>query len=145
MSLKIKLNFILVLFLLVACVNPPQSPEPVQETYIEPALVSLETDVLSVIVTASDSADAARAVERVGGQVTSDLWLIEAVAATIPTDQLDALATYSGVRSIVNNKPVRAAAEPDPDALIMDQTWPVPVDVGADVVHTSGITGTGQV
>ncbi|MFL7794014.1 MAG: S8 family serine peptidase, partial [Anaerolineae bacterium] len=98
---------------------------------------------MSVIVTAGGSAAATRAVEHVGGRVTSDLWLIDAVAAAIPAAQLDALAAYPGVRSIVNNKPVRAAVEPDPDTLVMDQTWPVPVDVGADVLHTSGITGTG--
>ena len=144
MSQKIKLGFTLVLLLLVACAGPPQLPQPAREAvYIEPALFSPETDVMSVIVTAGGSAAATRAVEHVGGRVTSALWLIDAVAAAIPTAQLDALAAYPGVRSIVNNKPVRAAVEPDPDTLVMDQTWPVPVDVGADVLHTSGITGTG--
>jgi len=52
--------------------------------YVEPLLFSSETEQLSIIVTAADSLSAARAVERIGGQVTSDLWLIDAVAALIP-------------------------------------------------------------
>jgi hypothetical protein len=71
------------------------------QVYVEPDLAAVEADTVSVIVTANDSlATAATAVERLGGQVISDLWLIEAVAATLPTDQLPALAAEPGIVSI---------------------------------------------
>ena len=53
------------------------------DIYVDPALLSDQSDVLSVIVTASDSSQAAIAVEQAGGQVTSDLWLIKHVAAEL--------------------------------------------------------------
>jgi hypothetical protein len=47
--------------------------------YEEPNLGAAEAETLSIIVTAANSQQAARAVEAVGGTVTSELWLIEAV------------------------------------------------------------------
>ena len=89
------------------------APPPIPHTaYIEPALLLQDAEALSVIVTADDSEAAARAVERVGGQVTSDLWLIDAVAAKIPANQLKALARDPGVRSVANNKSVKTADQP---------------------------------
>jgi len=52
--------------------------------YVEPGLGSDGAERLAVIVTASNSTVAAAAVNGVGGRVTSDLWLIDGVAATIP-------------------------------------------------------------
>ena len=54
------------------------------QPYIEPALLSAETDTLEIIVTAGDSQQAAENVEAAGGQVSGDLWLVDAVAATLP-------------------------------------------------------------
>jgi hypothetical protein len=51
-------------------------------------------------------------VEHAGGQATSDLWLIDAVAATIPAEQLYNLAACPDVRSVVGNKIVNATTEP---------------------------------
>ncbi len=62
-----------------------------------------------MIVTATDSAEAAGAVRRVGGEVTSDLWLIKAVAARVPADRLRELSTARGVTSIVANRGVQTA------------------------------------
>ena len=106
--MKSKLSLVLV-FLLFACYLPPSQAPTQQSVYVEPALLSPEEDMLSVIVTGADSAVAARAVERIGGHVTSELWLIDAVGAVVPAAQIDALAAQSGVRSIVANKQVRAA------------------------------------
>ena len=64
------------------------SVPPGSRAYVEPGLWSTETESLAVIVTARSSDTAAAIVERLGGQTTSDLWLIDAVAATLPADQL---------------------------------------------------------
>ena len=92
---------------------------PIREAaYVEPDLVSREGEALSVIVTAEDSQAAARAVEQVGGLVTSDLWLIDAIAAIIPTRQLQALAQEPDIQSIVDNKGVGTAGEPSGDGWV---------------------------
>ena len=63
----------------------PQTAVPSHSAaYVEPGLLASAGDALSVIVTAEDSTAAVRAVARAGGQVTSDLWLIDGVAATLP-------------------------------------------------------------
>ena len=46
--------------------------------------------------------------------MTSDLWLINAVAATLPANQIERLAAYSGVQSIVANKGIQVADDPPP-------------------------------
>jgi len=74
------------------------------EAYVDPALYVDNKDKLLVIITAKDSDTARRAVETVGGQVTSDLWLINAVAATINANVVRTLASQDGIRSIVANR-----------------------------------------
>jgi len=167
--MNVKRNLVIALITIISLIGGavPQPSTPVQEAaYVEPGLLSPEAKTLSVIVTADDSGAAARAVERVGGLVTSDLWLIDAVAATISTSQLEALAAYPQVRSIVNNKGVETADGPDDDGWVTDFRFPVPwdgspdvqatnnkkvwrlvypaaIDVGADVLHDDDITGEG--
>ena len=85
------------------------------DAYVESSLLSAEEKTLSVIVTAKDSQTAARAVERAGGSVTSDLWLINAVSANVPTEKINSLAKFSGVKSIVSNKTVDSADGEDCD------------------------------
>jgi hypothetical protein len=72
------------LLVLVGGVVLSQPATAAEAVYIESGLVSNPAESLSVIVTAADSQAAAEAVERVGGQVVSDLWLIEAVSARLP-------------------------------------------------------------
>ncbi|HMQ56788.1 MAG TPA: S8 family serine peptidase, partial [Anaerolineae bacterium] len=163
--MKLKLGLFLILFSLAVylgqagSVSSPRAEQasPTGETYIEPGLWSSEAETLSVIVTATDSQAAASAVERLGGQVSSDLWLIDAVAASLPADQLRALANQPAIISIVENKGVKSADEPwdgwvtdydipvpwdgSPDAqstaddAVWDLVNPVSIDVGADVLH----------
>jgi hypothetical protein len=161
---------VIMLFTLVACGSQDAAlgeTQTQQPPYIEPNLLSVETETVSVIVTAGDSLAAAEAVERVGGQVISDLWLIEAVEANIPADQLGDLAAQLGVVSIVNNKEVKSAQEPlwdgwvtnypitvphdgSPDAQPTgdDTIWnlvnPLSIDVGADVLHSQQPEITGK-
>ena len=81
-------------------------------SYVEPALLSSTDEILSVIVTAAEAQTAAQAVERVGGKVTSDLELIQAVGARITRHQLDTLLADPGIRSITANKEVRSSGSP---------------------------------
>jgi len=110
------LGLILILFTLVTQVaggTPlPLTVPTKQVAYVEPALFSVETGTLPVIVTADTAQAATHAVEKIGGQVTSDLWLINAAAARIPANKLDTLASDPRVRSIVNNRGVKTADGP---------------------------------
>ena len=98
MNAKLDFTFsLIVIVALVAGTAPPAASTPMGEAaYVEPILLTTQATTLSVIVTADDAAVAARAVEQVGGQISSDLWLIDAVAATIPADQVEALASHLG-------------------------------------------------
>ena len=97
--MKEKMSFVLVFALLVGWVVLPQPAEPEREAaYVEPALLLLKDETLSVIVTGDDSVVAARAVEQVGGQVTSSLCLIDAVGAQISARRLEALTMAPGIR-----------------------------------------------
>ena len=80
-------------------------------------------------------AAAARAVRRSGGQVNSELWLINAVEATLPAGRLVRLTAQPGLVSIVDNKGVTASQTPDLtgwDGWITDRRFPVPWDGSPD-------------
>ncbi|MGD2156754.1 MAG: PQQ-binding-like beta-propeller repeat protein, partial [Anaerolineales bacterium] len=86
--------------------------------YIEPGLTAGGSAITSVIVTGSSSNYASRAVEQHGGQITSDLWLIDAVAADVPSDQIENITKLPGIRSLVANKQVRTADQPEGDGWV---------------------------
>ncbi len=77
--------------------------------FIDSALLNRPGEEISVIVTGVDSTRARAAVELVGGNITSDLWLVDAVGATISSQQLARLAAQPGVISIVNNYEVETS------------------------------------
>jgi len=56
---------------------------------------------------------AVAAIQSVGGQVTSDLWLIDAAGAVVEQSQLTQLADYPGIVSIVDNKGLATAQATD--------------------------------
>jgi len=125
----------------------PQSAA-LERAYVEPSLLTLRDENISVIVTAADSTVAARAVDGAGGRVTSELWLVDAVAAVVPNERLPTLAGDPAVLSIVANKGVsvseRLPYDPiNPFGLFGDQGWPVGMDVGANSLHDAGVTGDG--
>ncbi len=96
--MRARLSIAIALIALVSLVAggavPPRAALPSEGAYVEQA--SSDAETVPVIVTAGDSAAAAHAVVQAGGQVSSDLWLIDAVAATIPGDKLELLATLPG-------------------------------------------------
>jgi len=87
-------------------------------------LLSSTANNISVIVSATDGETAAQAVRRMGGTVTSDLWLINAVAATLPADSLTELAAQPGIASIVTNQGVGASSGPECDPDVSDDHGP---------------------
>jgi hypothetical protein len=80
-----------------------------QEAYLERSLVGGRAENLSVIVTGTDFPTALQSVKRLGGEITSELWLINAVAAKLPADKLVSLANTHGIVSVVENKKINAA------------------------------------
>ena len=138
------LHAILLITLLICSTFLPSSALTAEAAYVDPALIAVQAEDVSVIVTGTSSAQAAAAVKQLGGQVTSDLWLIDAVGALLPTDQLTTLSHISGIHSIVTNQRVEISGSiNDFDWLKTDKGWPVAKDVGADVVHSQKITGNG--
>ncbi|MFZ1753447.1 MAG: S8 family serine peptidase [Caldilineaceae bacterium] len=113
------IHTLLAFFLTAALLGIPQAAPAVgtatsAPAYVEAALLAEDTPALSVIVTAGDSQAAATAVEAAGGSVTADLWLVDAVAASIPAAALSRLANTSGIRSVVANSSVGSAQAPQP-------------------------------
>ena len=104
MSVKLSLLFVLFIITGVFVAAVPSPLNPTQDiVYIDGDLYLQETETLSVVVTAVNPAAAVRAVEDVGGQVTSDPELDNAIIATIPYEQLDALVNHPDIRSVANN------------------------------------------
>ena len=129
----------------------PAQHSGITAAYVDPALTG-QTGELSVVVTAKDSTVAAAAIDAVGGAVTSDLWLINAVGATISAEALGQLAAMPAIHSIVENKQVttsstfhkqQGAADLKKKGPETDLAWPVAKDVGADELHNLGLTGRG--
>ena len=75
-------------------------------TYLDPRFAQVRSSTVSAIVTGDRAADA---VQRVGGTVTSDLWVIDAVSATIPTTSARLLAASAGIESVVLNDIVKTS------------------------------------
>ena len=124
-----------ILIIAVMAATSFQSP-PTEHAapFVESSLLAADTETISVIVTAGDSQRAAQAVTTADGKVSSDLWLIDAVAATLPTQHLAALAAQPNVISIVENKGVETAGSPmDADGWVTDYRFPVPWDGSPDV------------
>ena len=132
---------------------PVSMPTAPHIAYIDPMLLEVASfapmKTAAVIVSSTDSQTAAKAVKHVGGQVNSELWLIDAVAADIPMARLDRLAAAPDILSIFQDRVVEVAAdvEPTEDPFVWDVLNPVTIDIGAEVVHgaqsSSGIRGRG--
>ncbi len=130
--------------------TPSVNNEP---AYVETSLWDNESDSIAIIATAQDSQTAAHIVAKLGGEVTSDLHIINAVAAEIPSFRLGELAAYPGIVSIVENKRIKSANSNGDDSKKIwvrahgvkstDRAWPVGMDVGADELHENHIRGQG--
>ncbi len=102
MKSKTGLVFVLIGIIAVAALrNTGSAPSP-EIVHIDGSLYLQTGEIISVVVTAADAATAVRAVEAVGGQVSGAPSMAQAVAASIPADQIDALAMQPQVRSIAS-------------------------------------------
>ena len=141
----------------------PGSTTPAQaqpHAFVESGLEGSAVEYLSVIVTGENMDIAAAAVKAVGGTITSELWIINAVSATIPGDQLTALAATEGIQSVVADKEVSSSAAmgkiknppatldqvvSDGQALAQADSWDLEyalsTDIGAADLHEQGVSG----
>jgi serine protease AprX len=94
----------------------------------------------AVVVQATSSAAAREAVERGGGRVTQDLWIIDGVAAEVPDASLDALNSAPGVLHVSPDAAVQVQADPSP---LHAATAVYSKVVGANKLWTEGIDGDG--
>ncbi len=148
-------KLVLTMVVWLALIGPTWPTQaPAASAYLDPSLAG-QTARQSVIVTASSAAAAAVAVQRAGGLVTSELWLIDAVAADLPAAAVTRLAADPSVRSVVANYGVRSSdwdgwvtdlplpatwdgrpdVQPTGDPSVWKVVNPVPIDIGADVLH----------
>ena len=131
----------LIVLILTILLTPTISAQPI--AYIDPTLSDVAQS-LSVIVTGTDVESATAAVEEVGGQVTSRLWLIDAVGAILPTDKLQQIATNPHILSIVGNHGVVLPSTcPEYLSFLCDvdanQAETAVKGVGADILHTTWV------
>lgn len=137
-----RLTFLLVLALAWTFV-PAQPASTMNAAFVDASLFASTQESLAVIVTGESSLQAAAVVENLGGQITSDLWLIDAVGAVLPAAQLPTLAAATGIRSIVANHQIEASGSGNNNGWLTDVGWPVAKDVGAEKAHAKWITGFG--
>ncbi len=105
-----KLNaFLVVVLITTFLATPANTIATSTPAYVDPSLALVEEDAVSAIVTGVDVTTAADAVRVLGGRVTRELAIVDAVAATLPADQLPELANMPGIRSILQDQPVRAS------------------------------------
>jgi serine protease AprX len=95
---------------------------------------------VQVLVQSRHPNDALQAVQHASGQVRSALPQLGAVAATLSTDQIDALASQPGVVRVSFDPPMRAASSSDTSSGLESV---FPRAVGAPAVWASGATGGG--
>lgn len=151
-------SFCLVLILVSFCA-PPALPANPGQAYLDPAVASAKAPTIEVIVSATNADRAAEAVIAVGGRVTSELWLIDGVAAEIPAAAAARLSALPAVRSVVADYTVRSAdwdgwvtdlplserwdgrpdVQPTADPTVWQIVNPVAIDVGADKLHRTAV------
>jgi hypothetical protein len=81
---------------------------PAEDPAVSPRPADPTPDVVDVIVQGAPGADLDAPVEAVGGQVTRRLDVIDAVAARVPEDRLEALRQAPGVRRVWRDAVVQA-------------------------------------
>lgn len=105
------LPLLCVFLVLSSCTYPAPFSNSVENAYVEATLYQHDSGLQSTIVTAKQPGLARQAVAQVGGSVTSDLWLIDAVVAQLSSEQITALAKLPGITSVVADKTVQSAEE----------------------------------
>ena len=104
--------------------------------------ISFRGPAASYIVQAADIEKAAAAVEAVGGKISHELNIIDAVGARLGSAQLAALKE-TGLVQVYQDRSVEVAKKPPKTTTptIPDSSYPTLVS--ADILHDDGITGAG--
>jgi serine protease AprX len=92
----------------------------------------------SYIVQAATTAQANQAVLNCGGQVTSELDIINSVGAAFLSTQLGCVQTQAGVQSVTLNSAVQVSGDKDKDPKIKTPASDYPDVTGANLVWTKG-------
>ncbi|MGZ4206399.1 MAG: S8 family peptidase [Actinomycetota bacterium] len=116
----------------------PLSIQGATHAHIDPALLGLHGRV-HVIVQTSDPSSVRSAVRQAGGTVTKDLPIAHAIAATVPSEGIDSLASLPSVSTVSLDARVHVLGSPDPSKL----RSVYPKAVNADKAWSSGYTGAG--
>lgn len=101
-----------------------------------------EPSMLLVIVQAVDVKAASQAVEDVGGVVTRELDIINAVAAAAPDRQIDALRSAPGVTSVWLDTDVQSADSADPGVIYSPRSGKETGPAGFDTNKVSTCDGS---
>ncbi len=82
------------------------------------ALAQSPQPTVEVIVQGTPSANLKDLIEAAGGEVTRDLYVIDAVAASVPTDRLELLIADNPSIHIWQDSPVHSADSADPGQIV---------------------------
>jgi len=99
--------------------------------------VAAAPDVDVLVQTEGDSTAVADFIRQAGGEVTGDLYIIDSLAARLPSNKLDALRALPGVKQVSIDQTVITAGSALPDEI----DFPAVID--ADQVWANGVTGKG--
>ena len=102
---------------------------------VQPAAEPVSQTQASYIVQAGSAEQAREAIDAVGGDVTHELSIINAVGAALTPDELSRLETVDGL-TITTDVTLRTAGGPKPDAEHVKL-------IGADLLQAQGIDGAG--
>ena len=121
-----RINQIAVLMLMVIVLIVPVGSIPA---------VDAAPDVDVLVQTEGDSTAVADFIRQAGGEVTGDLYIIDSLAARLPSNKLDALRALPGVKQVSIDQTVITAGSALPDEI----DFPAVID--ADQVWANGVTG----
>ena len=121
-------RFILILMVFVLCTSSIVVPAPQKDSYI------VQGDDLSTVVAK---------VEEFGGVITSELKIINGVAAHLDPDAATLLSYQPGIYSVTPNAQVSGSTLPESNKKNNPASVDAPEVVGADYIWEQGFTGEG--
>lgn len=118
----------MILVFLTGMLGTTFTPLEDAQLHVQPVLIQTAKEspyqVVSVIVRKADASDwAERLVERLGGQVTKDLHIINAFAAEMSAGAVRELAASPAVRWVSLDAPVESAGKPGPNTSTDPQNY----------------------
>ncbi len=139
-------TLLLILFVLLLRVSPSVLSSPAVR--LEPSLAQFaarepEARATVIIQSSTDVSGIQEQVAMLGGVVTGDLQIINALVAEMPAGRLPALASSNGVRWISADAPILKSGRPDGSLVSANLTTTFPLTISADRVWAEGLLGKG--